>query len=279
MKLWVKNVGKIFKLGNREINTLDDINLEIKAGEFVCILGPSGCGKSTLLNIIAGLEKPTCGEIYLEGNKVNAPGPDRVLMFQESALFPWLTVIQNVEFGLEMIGIPRAQRRLIAQDYLKMVNLMDYEKNRIHELSGGMKQRVSLARALAVNSEILLMDEPFAALDPEIKNNLHNELLDIWQKTGKTIVFVTHSIEEAVTLADRVVVMSTGPGKIKKDIPIPCERPRNLEHPLMKGLVRAVKNQLRQQGPYPLKEEGGSDWVSAENSILLNTRRPLGRGI
>lgn len=279
LKLMVKSVGKTFLNGNREINTLEDINLEIKTGEFVCILGPSGCGKSTLLNIIAGLDKPTGGEILLQGKNVTGPGPDRVLMFQESALFPWLSVIQNVEFGLEMVGIPRARRRTIAQDFLRMVNLTDYEKSCIHQLSGGMKQRVALARALAVNSEVLLMDEPFAALDPEIKNSLHNELLDIWQKTGKTIVFVTHSIEEAVTLADRVVVMSSGPGKIKKDFTISSARPRNLEQPILKGLVRAVKNQLRQQGPYPLKEEGGSDWVPSESNILLNTGRPLGRSI
>lgn len=279
MKLSVKDVGKTFFNSVRQVCTLEKINLEIKAGEFVCVLGPSGCGKSTLLNIIAGIDKPTTGDIFVQGKKVTGPGPDRVLIFQETALFPWLNVIKNIEFGLEMVGIPRKKRKTIARHFLKMVHLSDYEHSCIHQLSGGMKQRVALARALAVNSDVLLMDEPFAALDPEIKHNLHAELLEIWENTKKTIVFVTHSIEEAITLGDRILVMSTDPGTIKKEFVIPTARPRNLDHPIVKGLVKAIKYHLRQQDLNPLKEEGASEWLPAENNIFLNTGRPLGRSI
>lgn len=216
MALVIENVSKRFQSKNKEINVLEKINLEVQKGKFICILGPSGCGKSTLLNIIAGLEKPSEGKVFLNGREVLSPGPDRVVMFQESALFPWLKVIDNVEFGMKIRGVPKKERHERALKYLKMVHLTKFKDVYVHQLSGGMKQRVALARALTLDSEILLMDEPFAALDSQTKNILLLELQRIWWETKKTIIFVTHNIEEAVLLADKVVVMSSNPGKIKK---------------------------------------------------------------
>ncbi len=185
MGLEIKGVSKKFITKNKETYTLDNINLSIKKGEFVCLLGPSGCGKSTLLNIIAGLLKSSSGTVSLNGNIVKEVGPDKAMMFQESALFPWLNVIDNVEFGMKMAGIPKDERRIKAIKYLKMVHLSKFEKSYVHELSGGMKQRVSLARALTLDSELLLMDEPFSALDSQTKSILQLELQKIWWETKK----------------------------------------------------------------------------------------------
>ena len=225
--LCIQHVSKSFQSKNGSVYVLEDINLEIKQGEFVCLVGPSGCGKATLMNIIAGLEKADSGEVWANGRKVNHAGPDRVVIFQEAALFPWLNVIKNVEFGLKLKGVSSRERRNIALEYLKMVHLTRFQNAHIHELSGGMKQRVAIARALAMNPEMLLMDEPFSALDAQTRWILHFELQNIWMKTKKTILFVTHNIREAVCLADRIFILSTSPGRIKKEFFVDLPRPRD----------------------------------------------------
>ena len=222
MSLVLKNVSKVFEDSKEDV--LNEINLEIEKGEFVCVVGRSGCGKSTLLNLIAGLEKPTEGEILLNSCPVTGPGSDRIVMFQEHALFPWLNVIQNVEFGMKIAGIPQKEREERALSNLRMVGLEEYKDYAIHQLSGGMRQRVALARALTLDSEILLMDEPFSALDKQTSNRLREELQGIWVKTKRTVLFITHSVEEAVYLADRVVVMS--PAGITDIVSVELERPR-----------------------------------------------------
>lgn len=227
MALEIKNVSRSYKGSTKE--TLTHISLSIRDGEFICIIGPSGCGKSTLLNIIAGLDHPTSGEIILNENKITGPGSDRVVMFQEHALFPWLNVIDNVLFGMKLAGVPKTQQMEKAEHYLKMVQLWNFKNYRIHELSGGMRQRTSLARALCIDSPVLLMDEPFSALDKQTTNKLRKDLEDIWKKTKKTIFFVTHSVEEAVFLADRIVILSESPGYIKDVFPITLPRPRTID--------------------------------------------------
>ncbi|OOP57593.1 MAG: nitrate/sulfonate/bicarbonate ABC transporter ATP-binding protein [Candidatus Brocadia carolinensis] len=227
MDLRVQHVSKSFQSKNGTVYVLEDINLEISQGEFVCLVGPSGCGKSTLMNIVAGLEQADSGDVWANGRRIQGAGPDRVVIFQEAALFPWLNVIKNVEFGLKLKGISGRERRTIALEYLKMVHLTKFQNSHIHELSGGMKQRVAIARALAMNPEMLLMDEPFSALDAQTRWILHYELQNIWMKTKKTILFVTHNIREAVCLADRVFILSTSPGKIKKEFFIDLPRPRD----------------------------------------------------
>ncbi|MDO9711465.1 ABC transporter ATP-binding protein [Paracraurococcus lichenis] len=200
---------------------LAEITLSLASGEFVALVGPSGCGKSTLLDLAAGLATPTSGTITLDGRPVTRPGPDRGTVFQSYALFPWRTALANVEFGLEAIGLPRAQRRARARDYLALVGLAGFEEHYPHQLSGGMKQRVAIARSLAAEPEVLLMDEPFAALDAQTREALQDELLQIWQSTGKTILFITHGIDEALYLGRRVVVMQAGPGRIVDEIAVP----------------------------------------------------------
>ncbi len=224
MSLILKNVSKQFDDASQ--STLNHIDLEIRDGEFLCIVGKSGCGKSTLLNLVAGLDQPTEGEILLNGQKVTGPGADRVVMFQEHALFPWRNVIENVKFGMEIAGLPKAEQEEKAMHYLRMMQLEDYRDYPIHQLSGGMRQRVALARALTLDSQILLMDEPFSALDKQTSNRLRKELQEIWMSMKKTILFITHSVEEAVYLGDRVVVMSDVTGSIKDVVPIELERPR-----------------------------------------------------
>lgn len=225
--LCIHHLSKSFQSKNGRVSVLEDINLEIKQGEFVCLVGPSGCGKTTLMNIVAGLEKADSGEVWANGRRISNAGPDRVVIFQEAALFPWLNVIKNVEFGLKLKGVRSRERRDIALEYLKMVHLTRFQNAHIHELSGGMKQRVAIARALAMNPEMLLMDEPFSALDAQTRWILHFELQNIWMKTKKTILFVTHNIREAVCLADRIFILSTSPGRIKKEFFIDLPRPRD----------------------------------------------------
>ena len=225
--LTVRNVSKRFITSRHDTTALHDISLEIKKGEFICVVGPSGCGKSTLLNLIAGLDRPTSGELIFDGHAVRGPGAERVVVFQEPALYPWLNVRANVEFGLKVKGTPRGERRDIVDRYLELVNLTRFDKAFVHELSGGMKQRVQLARALAVEPRMLLMDEPFAALDAQTRDMLQLELQDIWQRTGSTILFITHNVREAALLADRVFVMTPSPGQMKAEIPVSLQRPRN----------------------------------------------------
>lgn len=226
-KLRVQHVSKSFQSTNGRVSVLEDINLEIQQGEFVCIVGPSGCGKTTLLNIVAGLEKADSGEVWADDHKINGAGTDRVVIFQEAALFPWLNVVKNVELGLKLKGFNGKERRNTAMEYLKMVHLSKFQHAHVHELSGGMKQRVAIARALAMNPEMLLMDEPFSSLDAQTRWILHYELQNIWLKTRKTILFVTHNIREAVCLADRIIILSISPGKIKKEFLVELPRPRD----------------------------------------------------
>ena len=226
---------------------LQNIDLEIEQGEFVCIVGPSGCGKSTLLHLLAGLDRPTTGEITVDGNPVQGPGTDRILLFQELGLFPWLTVRQNVEFGLKMAGMSRDERRDSARRYLRMVHLSHFEDHYIHQLSGGMKQRVALARSLALQPKILLMDEPFAALDAQTRDMLHDELERIWKETSPTIVFVTHNVREAVRLGDRVLLMSFRPGRIKSQFQVKLPRPRHVEDSDVAYLSKEILGQLREE--------------------------------
>jgi NitT/TauT family transport system ATP-binding protein len=227
--LTLSNVSKRFVTSRHDTTALDDISLEIKQGEFICVVGPSGCGKSTLLNLVAGLDKATEGQLLFDGQPITGSGADRVVVFQEAALYPWLNVRANVEFGLKMKGVAAKERRDIVNRYLELVNLTRFEKAFVHELSGGMKQRVQLARALAVEPRMLLMDEPFAALDAQTRDVLQLELQDIWARTGSTILFITHNVREAALLADRVFVMTPGPGRMKAEIAVPLQRPRHLD--------------------------------------------------
>ena len=223
----LKNVNKVFKTTEREVIALKDINLEIKQGEFVCLLGPSGCGKSTLLNAVAGFALPSSGDISADDKKITAPGPDRGMVFQEYALFPWMTVAKNIAFGLEIQKKEKAEIELTVNRLLETFHLADFRDRFPKDLSGGMRQRVAIARVLALDSPIMLMDEPFGALDALTRRNLQDELLRIWSELGKTILFVTHSIEESIYLADRIVVMTYRPGTIKRDQVVDLPRPRD----------------------------------------------------
>lgn len=227
--LRIEGVSKTFVDGERVVEALHPVDLAIQPGEFVCFLGPSGCGKSTLLSIIAGLEHASSGTIFAHNKEVQGPGTDRILLFQEAALFPWLDVQQNVEFGLRQARTPRKQRAEIARHYLNMVNLNGFEHSYPHQLSGGMRQRAAIARALAIDPEILLMDEPFGALDAFTRDKLHAQVEAIWRETHKTVLFVTHNVREAVALGDRVIVFAPRPGRIIRDFPIHLPRPRSLE--------------------------------------------------
>ncbi len=226
---------------------LQNIDLEIEQGEFVCIVGPSGCGKSTLLHLLAGLDKPTTGQVIVDGNPVQGPGTDSILLLQELGLFPWLTVRQNVEFGMKMAGVSKDERKDRARTFLRMVHLSHFEDHYIHQLSGGMKQRVALARSLALHPKILLMDEPFAALDAQTRDMLHDELERLWKETSPTIVFVTHNVREAVRLGDRVLLMSFRPGRIKKQFQVTLPRPRHVEDSDVALMSKEILGQLREE--------------------------------
>ncbi len=209
------------------VAALDDVSLDIAAGEFVTVIGPSGCGKTTLLNILAGFERPSAGEVLLEDRAVGGPGADRGVVFQEYALFPWLTLRQNVEYGPRERGMPAEAVRRLADQHLRMVGLSGFENRYPHELSGGMRQRAALARVLVNDPKILLMDEPFAAVDAQARSILQREVARLWAETKKTVLFITHSVEEAVLLADRVLVMTARPGRVKAAVPVALARPRD----------------------------------------------------
>ena len=253
MFLQLNSINKSFPETDKE--TLRDINLSVEKGEFICIVGPSGCGKSTLLNLVAGLDSPTSGSIILDGKKITGPGADRVVMFQEAALYPWLNVMQNVMFGLDAAGVSKENQKKTAEKYLKMVQLWHYRDYPVHQSSGGMKQRTALARALALDSKLLLMDEPFSALDKQTINLLREELERIWEKTGKTIFYVTHSVEEAIYFADRVVVMSENPGRIRSIIPIELPRPRDIEEERFTALRRQILGEVQLSVKKSVKNE------------------------
>jgi len=243
--LEIRGVSKLFHADGKDMEALQDINLSIKENEFICFIGPSGCGKTTLLRIIAGLEEPTSGTISLGGVAIKGPGPERGMVFQEYSLFPWRTVLDNIAFGLELKGVSTAKRQEKARQYLKMVGLERFETRYPHELSGGMKQRVAIARALVNDPKALLMDEPFGALDAQTRNVMQSELLRIWEEERKTVVFVTHSVDEAIYLADRIVIMSARPGRIKDTIEIDLPRPRNRTSPEVNQIRDRILCDLR----------------------------------
>lgn len=238
---------------------LDQINLKVSPGEFLCIVGPSGCGKSTLLHLIAGLHQPTSGHVLVDNNRVAKPGTDRILIFQELGLFPWLKVGENVEFGMKMKGLSKAERSERTDYYLHLVHLGQFKNSYTHQLSGGMRQRVALARALATEPDVLLMDEPFAALDAQTRDLLHDELERIWAETGRTIIFVTHNVREAVRLGDRVALFSFRPGRIKEEFQINLPRPRHLEDATVAQTAGEILSSLREEINKSLEEQYGHE--------------------
>ena len=242
--LAVRGVTKRFATGDDEIEALARVDIAIAAGEFVCMIGASGCGKSTLLRIVAGFEEPSSGGVAVQGKPITGPGSDRGMVFQDYALFPWMSVHQNIGFGPRQRQLPRREVQAIADEFVRLVGLERFADRYPSQLSGGMKQRVAIARVLANNATILLMDEPFGALDALTREQLQRELLQIWARTGVTIIFVTHSVEEAVLLADRVLVMSAGPGRIENDIRIDLPRPRDVSSPEFNAVRRNVARRL-----------------------------------
>lgn len=230
-----------------QLIALDNISLDVCRGEFLCIVGPSGCGKSTRLHLIAGLHQQTSGSIRVDGKPVQGTGTDRILIFQELGLFPWLTVRQNVEFGLKMKGIGKTEREAKVREYLRLVHLSQFEDSYTHELSGGMRQRVALARALATEPDVLLMDEPFAALDAQTRDLLHDELERIWKETGCTVIFVTHNVREAVRLGDRVALFTFRPGRVKREYAIDLPRPRHIEETDVARAASEILGCLREE--------------------------------
>lgn len=254
MTLVLQDLSKSFVLdGKSEVEALSHLYLEVSEGEFVSILGPSGCGKTTLLRIIAGLDHASGGTILLNGKPISGPCPRMAMIFQEYSLYPWKTVMDNIAFGLEVKGVSTQERREKARELLGLVGLQDFSNNFPYELSGGMRQRVAVARALAIDPQILLMDEPFGALDAQTRNMLQKELLDIWEKTKKTVVFVTHSVDEAVFLSDRIIVLTARPGTIKEAVNIDLPRPRDRTGTEFARIRRYVLDLMEQASSHPSK--------------------------
>ena len=240
----IKNINKSFDGRGKNLSVLEDINLDIDDGELVCLLGPSGCGKTTLLRLIAGLDLPTSGEIIANGEVVEKPSGDRAVIFQQYSLFPWLTVLKNVTFGLELSGGSKEENIQAAERYLKSVGLLEFKDSYPHELSGGMKQRVAIIRSLLNHSPILLMDEPFSALDMQNRHKLQEQLIGVWKRFNNTIVFVTHDVDEAVYLADKIVLLDKNPGKIAEIIEVDIERPRKRESQEFLDIQESIVNKL-----------------------------------
>lgn len=255
-KVSLQEISLSYKAVNgKHLLALDKISLQVQPGEFLCIVGPSGCGKSTLLHLIAGLHHQTSGQILVDNKPIAGTGTDRILIFQELGLFPWLTVKQNVEFGMKMKGIPKTQREEQIDYYLRLVHLAQFKHSYTHQLSGGMRQRVALARALSTEPDVLLMDEPFAALDAQTRDLLHDELERLWAETGRTIIFVTHNVREAVRLGDRVALLSFRPGRVKREYKIDLPRPRHLEDFDVAASAREILGDLREEINRSLAEE------------------------
>ena len=244
-RLELRAVGKRFEGSNRP--ALENINLTCEPGEFVVVVGPSGCGKTTLLNLAAGMIKPDAGVVLVDEKPVSGPGHDRAMVFQEHGLFPWLTASENIGFGLKMIGLPAQQREERVSAALRMIHLPNSGHKLVHQLSGGMRQRVAIARALVMNPAVLLMDEPFAALDAQTRTLLHEQLQDLWMQTHKTILFVTHSVGEAVRLADRIIVLHANPGRIRRDFRIDLPHPRDFDSREVSDLVRLVRQEIEDE--------------------------------
>ncbi|MCY9693697.1 ABC transporter ATP-binding protein [Paenibacillus alginolyticus] len=276
----INNVNKSFsQRKGTSYTALDQVSLTIKKGEFVSIVGPSGCGKSTLLNLIAGFEKVSSGTITVGGQKVTAPGADRIVVFQEHGLFPWLTVLDNVAFGLKQKGLSKKERYALAVEQIKAVHLSKFVDRYPHELSGGMKQRVAIARALVMDPDILLMDEPFAALDEQTRFILLKDLEEIWLQTGKTILFITHNIREAVILSDRVIVMATQPGRVKKEFAVQAARPHQSGDPLIHALENKIMEALTDELEKVVREELGHAYSLKKNPISSSSADHMGVGI
>ena len=242
--LRLRGIGHTFDSKSGPTEALAGIDLDVKAGEFVVLIGPSGCGKSTLLAMVAGLEQPTTGTIEVDGKPAGGPNRDRILLFQEGALFPWLDARANVEFALKGHGMRRSERRAKAMEQLANVQLESFERSRIHELSGGMRQRVALARALAMEPKVLLMDEPFGALDAQTRDSMLEQVQTLWMRRHFTCLFVTHNVREAACLGDRVIVMSPRPGQVKAEIKVNAPRPRHIDDPGVIEAARAIKSAL-----------------------------------
>jgi NitT/TauT family transport system ATP-binding protein len=274
----IRNVSRVYNISRgrkkERFVALENFNLEVREGEFVTIVGPSGCGKSTLLDLLAGLSFPAEGTIFVDGKRITGPALDRGFVMQAYALFPWRTIGKNIQFGLEIQKVRREDRKRIAREYLEMVGLADYEDRLPHELSGGMKQRVAIARALAYNPRVLLMDEPFAAVDAQTRELLQEELLRIWEKTRKTIIFITHSIEEAVFLAQRVAVMTANPGTVKEiidvDLPVPRKSGDVKTSPNFNWIVHRVWKSLHNEDDDAQEAPRESEGAGIENQIDPN---------
>jgi NitT/TauT family transport system ATP-binding protein len=275
-RISLKNVSKRFNSRAGEVNAIDNLSLDVNEGELVVLVGPSGCGKSTLLNIVAGLEKPDRGDVLEDGERITGPGRDRSVVFQDGALFPWLTARKNVEFGLRQMGLPAKQRADTAEQMLRLVHLDGFADSFLHELSGGMRQRVALARALALEPRALLMDEPFGALDVQTREGAHRVLQDIWQKTNQTILFVTHDVREAVVLGDRVIVMSSRPGRIHSEVRVDIPRPRRIDDANVAALAHGLQQELRAAGADEQREGYDLDWHRADTGVLRSPSAAVG---
>lgn len=258
--LQVRQVSKTFAYADSSSHVvLDRVSIDVREGEFLAIIGPTGCGKSTLLNIIAGLEDPDSGSVSVNGECKESTDPGRLVIFQEGALFPWLTVFENVELGLKLAGIPRDRRVQDANRFIQMVQLPRFAGSYVYQLSGGMKQRVAIARALAMNPDILLMDEPFAALDVQTRDVLHGQLLHIHKETKKTILFVTHNIDEALALGTRVIVLSRSEGGIRREFEITLPRPRDVDNPEISAIRQQILKELKEDLQFVRKENADRD--------------------
>lgn len=271
----VKNLYKSYG----ELNVLEDINLHVNEGEFISIIGPSGCGKSTLINIIAGLDRATSGEIKVDNEVINGASTDRIMVFQNASLFPWLNVFENISFGLKNICNDPKEVKEKVDSVLKKVHLSKFKNSYPHELSGGMKQRVAIARSIVMNPKILLMDEPFSALDEQTRMLLHNELQHIWIETKKTIVFVTHNIREAVKLSDRVIILGVKPGSVVADIKIEASHPRSTTDSTIHYMEKMVFSKLKKEIEKVAREELGNEYEFEKDDILRDSNNTMGGGI
>jgi len=274
-KLSIRGVEKNFLGQDQRVTALSSVSFDVESGEFLVLVGPSGCGKSTLLNIIAGLEKADAGEVLIDGVPVTKPGPDRALVFQDGALFPWLNVRKNVEFGLRQKGLSRRDASERALYVLDQVGLARVAESDLYTLSGGMRQRVAIARVLALEPEVLLMDEPFSALDAITREDLYVEVQHLWQGRGSTIVFVTHNVREAVTLGDRVLLMATDPGRIQIELPVNILRPRHIDDVDVARTAQQLSHAMR-RGRETYSQENWSNEQFEESHLLRDLDRSLG---
>lgn len=276
-RLELRGVSKIF--AGTQVPVLQEVNLTIEPGEFVVVVGPSGCGKSTLLNLSAGFVLPDAGEVVLDGAPVRGPGPTQAMVFQDHALFPWLTAAQNIGFGLKMAGMADGEIEHRVTAALKMVHLSNAGGKLVHQLSGGMRQRVAIARALVMDPSVLLMDEPFAALDAQTRTLMHQQMQELWCATRRTVLFVTHSVGEAVRLADRIIVLHAHPGKIRREIRVDLPHPRDFDSPHISALVKLVRSEIEDEVNRVHRETEGDEWSVKRADRVGGPTGELGDGI